>query len=287
MAKRKSRYNVKNGNGYDQLLFETIMSQIIDAPIKSLERNTAYKVNDICSEATLPKGGFLICETAGTTTNTVPTAFGTATDGATITDGTAKFTVRFLDQLVSSVNNNKPDSKGNITLPNFTGSTSSNNGSSGLVPAPKAGEKNKVLCADGSWYDILKFISDNYQAKEAGKGLSTNDFTKALLNKLNGIGSGANGLGIIASNLAQNGYVKFANKLILQWGHVTTSGSGVTSSWFTFPISLSVCYTAVASSFTTTRNASIGSGYVNGLSSSGCNVIHERNSGYTIIVLGR
>lgn len=133
----------------------------------------------------------------------------------------------FLDEIKTkfpvSVNNNKPDSKGNISLPTFGGSSSSNNGSSGLVPAPKMGEQNKVLKADGTWYDILKFISDNYQAKEAGKGLSTNDFTTALLNKLNGIGAGANGLGIIASNLAQNGYVKFANGLILQWGYYLES----------------------------------------------------------------
>ena len=34
--------------------------------------------------------------------------------------------------------------------------------------------------------------ASTYVAKEAGKGLSSNDFTNALLNKLNGIAEGAN-----------------------------------------------------------------------------------------------
>lgn len=45
----------------------------------------------------------------------------------------------------------------------------------------------------------------------------------------------ADGYGIIAANLAQNGYVKFANGLILQWG---TWGTG-DAQWHAFPISFS------------------------------------------------
>lgn len=71
----------------------------------------------------------------------------------------------FLDEIKTkfptSVNNNKPDSKGNITLPNFIGSSSNNNGSNGLVPAPKMGEQNKVLCADGSWQAVVKTVNGN------------------------------------------------------------------------------------------------------------------------------
>ena len=72
-----------------------------------------------------------------------------------------------------------------------------------------------------------------------------------------------------------------------QWEMVTTSGSGIGSSRFTYPISLSVCYTAVASSVATTTGASDGSGFVNTLGNSSCNVVHERTSGFTIIVIGR
>ena len=42
------------------------------------------------------------------------------------------------------------------------------------------------------------------------------------------------GYGIVAANLAQNGYVKFANGLILQWGYAGSNGGSVD---VTFPIS--------------------------------------------------
>lgn len=46
---------------------------------------------------------------------------------------------------------------------------------------------------------------------------------------------------IIAANLAQNGYVKFSNGLILQWG--IWSYTGRKTSIFTLPISMSTLYT--------------------------------------------
>ena len=51
---------------------------------------------------------------------------------------------------------------------------------------------------------------------------------------------------IIAANLAQNGYVKFSNGLILQWGVIVTGkANNDTTVWFpiAFPAS---CYTIVA-----------------------------------------
>lgn len=181
----------------------------------------------------------------------------------------------FLDEIKKyfpvSVNGKKQDSNGNIVIPTFTGATSSSNGTSGLIPIPNKGEQDKVLKADGTWYDILSFIASTYQAQEEGKGLSTNDFTTALLNKLNGIAEGANkyslptasastlggikvgsGLsmasgvlsatatassvgGIVAANLAQNGYVKFGNGLILQWGY-NINTSGTNNFTWTYPI---------------------------------------------------
>lgn len=50
------------------------------------------------------------------------------------------------------------------------------------------------------------------------------------------------GGGIIAQNLATNGYVKFANGLIMQWGEVKIPSSGGDYSW-TLPISFTTaCY---------------------------------------------
>lgn len=58
---------------------------------------------------------------------------------------------------VTAVNNNIPDSNGNVTIPmpnNMTGATSSTAGSPGLVPAPAAGDNTKFLAGDGTWKDI-------------------------------------------------------------------------------------------------------------------------------------
>lgn len=48
---------------------------------------------------------------------------------------------------------------------------------------------------------------------------------------------------IVAANLAQNGYVKFSNGLILQWGVHTTGNGNVT---ITLPIATSVTYVVIA-----------------------------------------
>ena len=100
MPNRKGKFKVKNGSrSYDQVMLETILSQIIDSPIKSLERNTRYELNTICSEVTLPKGGFLICTQAGTTAASTASGFLDAAEGEVVTDGTAAFVVHYFDQI--------------------------------------------------------------------------------------------------------------------------------------------------------------------------------------------
>ena len=64
--------------------------------------------------------------------------------------------------------------------------------------------------------------------------LATTAFVQALVGAVN------NG-GIVAQSLGQNGYVKFANGLILQWGHCDKSGA------FNFPISFNNIFAAYAS----------------------------------------
>lgn len=243
-------------------------------------------------------------------------------------EGLRYFYNQIKKQFPTSVNNNKPDNKGNITLPTFTGSTSTTNGSSGIVPAPKMGEENKVLCADGSWQAAVKTVNGNapdntgninveeythpdsgvtagtyrqvtvdkqghvtkgenptLAISAGGTGATTAvDAVKALLGSA-AVGSGKTpiyysngklvagnytfrlnhntsdtwipvfssgaidyilkseiatawtGGGIVAANLNTNGYVKFANGLILQWGNAGTASS------ITFPLAFtSVCY---------------------------------------------
>lgn len=68
------------------------------------------------------------------------------------------------------------------------------------------------------------------------------------------------GYGIVAANLAQNGYVKFANGLILQWG-LSDNRQYQT---ITFPISFSRnCYCVNWMAISSVTNAYKASGYVN------------------------
>ena len=95
--------------------------------------------------------------------------------------------------------------------------------------------------------------------------------------------------GIIAESLAQNGYVKFKDGLIVQWGRSNATGL-VGTVGVTFPISFpSACYSvttsgnAIAAQFTSTSNATGrgvcvdgGSVLQNSISSSGFTCASER-----------
>ena len=154
---------------WKQLLIESKLSAILDSPVRSLERNTIYKKNDILSDATLP-GGFLVCETAGTSGASIPSAITNAVEGENITDGTAIFSVHYFYNLASLIS------------PAF----------SGTPTAPTA----------------AKTVNNTQIA------------TTAFVHLLAGA---ANNGGIVDSLLAQNGYVKFANGLILQWGMISNN----------------------------------------------------------------
>ena len=52
-----------------------------------------------------------------------------------------------------SVNGNKPDADGKVTMPAFGGASESAGGTSGVVPAPSAGDESKFLCASGVWQE--------------------------------------------------------------------------------------------------------------------------------------
>ena len=77
--------------------------------------------------------------------------------------------------------------------------------------------------------------------------IATTAFVKAL------VGAANNG-GIVSANLAQNGYVKFANGFILQWGRLTTNNTGN----ITFPLSFSsFCAIALSTQSAYISNAAL------------------------------
>ena len=138
-----------------------------------------------------------------------------------------------------------------------------------------AGTDNEKIMTPLRVYQCIVEKTKNKVDKVDGMGLSSNDFTDVLLAKLNGIAAGANaytlptasasvlggvkvgsGLsissgvlaatasaastgGIIAASLNTNGYVKFANGLIIQWGVFSTSTQGWHTTSVNFPISFS------------------------------------------------
>ena len=101
MVNRKGKFKVKNGSGsYDQVMLETQLGQVVDSPIKSLERNTYYEQNDVVAEQTC-KGAFLVCVEGGTTDASLPPYSG-ALEGAPVVDGTALFTVHRFNNLANT-----------------------------------------------------------------------------------------------------------------------------------------------------------------------------------------
>lgn len=101
MVNRKGKFKVKNGSGsYDQVMLETQLGQVVDSPIKSLERNTYYEQNDVVAEQTC-KGAFLVCVEGGTTDASLPPYSG-ALEGAPVVDGTAIFIVRRFNNLANT-----------------------------------------------------------------------------------------------------------------------------------------------------------------------------------------
>ena len=101
MTNRKGKFKVKNGSGsYDQVMLETQLGQVVDSPIKSLERSTSYEQNDVVAEQTC-KGAFLVCVEGGTTDASLPPYSG-ALEGAPVIDGTAIFTVHRFNNLANT-----------------------------------------------------------------------------------------------------------------------------------------------------------------------------------------
>lgn len=102
MANRKGKFKTKNGSGsYDQVMLETQLGQVVDSPIKSLERSTRYEQNDVVAEQTC-KGTFLVCTTAGTTAASAPSGYSSVAEGGSVTDGTVVFTAHRFNNLANT-----------------------------------------------------------------------------------------------------------------------------------------------------------------------------------------
>ena len=120
----------------------------------------------------------------------------------------------------------------------MTGASTSTAGASGLVPTPSAGSSNRYLSASGVWQQIEEYVLPKATANTLG-GVKIGDGLSVLDGLLSATASAANTGGIVAANLADNGYVKFANGLIVQWGKKTLSGRNKN---FTYPLTFNTLW---------------------------------------------
>lgn len=279
---------------WKQVYTDSILNAVKDCPIKSLLRNTKYNVSDIVADSTC-KGAFLVCTGSGTTGTSVASGLATASEGQEITDGTAKFTVHFFKEIVSSKDVMK-------------GATSSGEGSAGIVPKPVAGDNERVLFGDGTFKAVP--VPDIASKDEAEAQESQNNtkmmtplrtfqaivayFTKFLaaavftgIVRIKGDGkpvADANDDSVPTTSwvqalilskvinssafkayivedylLEQNGYIKFGSwfgHLILQWGYyVTNSTSNTASGTVKYPIAFNELFTLFLNGVPQNNNA--------------------------------
>ena len=225
-------------------------NDILGALTKRLwQPQTEYKLGDIVASDAMADGLVAVCTVAGVTSDIEPEwgvneaavidnsctwimrpayCYGLATEGdvQTVHDGGSAensrlLSVGVLDKIFALIKDKFTDLFGsNDVLPiehGGTGVTSIANIITALFGTSALGSSSKPVYYNGS----------NFVACAASVGAANNG-------------------GIIAASLNTNGYVKFANGLILQWG--AWWGSYQVSSTVTFPLGFSACYSVVLTS---------------------------------------
>ena len=178
-------------------------------------------------------------------------------ENADIIDGAIKTNIDDIANIkkgyVKTVNGVGVDSKGNVNVKEYTHPASGvTAGSYRKVTVDDlghvtAGENTILAIAEGgtgadnatSALSKLGILGAIVNASVSGKTIT---FTKKDNTKFS-IDTQDTNNGIVAALLEQNGYVKFSNGLILQWGVYTTGTRNVT---ITLPIATSVTYVVIA-----------------------------------------
>lgn len=116
-------------------------------------------------------------------------------------------------------------------LNKLTGATANAAGVWGLAPVPAQGSQSLPLCGDAT-YKVLPVEGGGTGANTVAAAVqallgssAVGSSTKSIYydgETLKACADSIGGGGIVAALLEQNGYVKFANGLILQWGLAST-----------------------------------------------------------------
>lgn len=210
--------------------------------INTTNRNMTYEVGEQIHSSYLPFNCYITCVTAGTTGDTLPVIpEGNHDSGFTYMDGTATFK---MDYWPLSINGKKPLNKaGDITLnvdkvkEAERADTASSVAWSGVTGKPETYPPS-MHNHDSAYPSVTGTrASGTWGINISGNAASATNVDKLdgyhasdILNRITAANTG----GIVAASLTSNGYVKFANGLILQWGNASGRGDEDTST--TFPI---------------------------------------------------
>ena len=227
---RKGKFKFTNKNGAEeQVALETLLDQIVDSPIRALMPNTEYRKGEMIFDKELPLC-FWVCVYAGMTgdKSSLNVLKETKSYGTVVKCGTAMF----ITHVTPSIPTMKTfDAYAKLESPHLTGiptapTASSNTNTTQIATT----EFVKTALAMFNLTEYLKVAdaqrtyaplnsprltgtpvapTPSYFSEDAS--IATTEWVKHVIN--------ISGGGIVAANLNQNGYVKFANGLILQWGY--------------------------------------------------------------------
>lgn len=277
---RKGKFKFTNKEGVEeQVALETLLDQIVDSPLRALMPNTEYKKGEIVFFKPIP-AFFAVCVGAGQTDENIRVLIDSDCDER-VPCGTAMFLVHSTPliltrkDLTAYAKLESPHLTGIPTAPTASSNTNTTQiATTEFVKTALAmfnlDEYLKVADAQRTYAPLNSPrltgtpVAPTPSSFSEDASIATTEWVTRVLYIRGG--------GIVAANLNQNGYVKFANGLILQWG-ISSDNSTIT-----YPIRFSTVYIVVA-----TTNKYIGN-RTNGTPADTCGVIVDNISSTTATV---
>lgn len=249
---RKGKFKFTNKEGVEeQVALETLLDQIVDSPIRALMPNTEYKKGEIVFFKQNPLF-FAVCVGAGQTDGNIRDLMNASNYGVPTQCGTATFIVHVTIYIPTQKD---LDAYAKLESPHLTGiptapTASSNTNTTQIATT----EFVKTALAMFNLTEYLKVadaqrtyaplnsprltgtpVAPTPSNFSEDASIATTEWVKRVIN--------ISGGGIVAANLNQNGYVKFANGLILQWGYKSMYQSKTT---ITLPMTMKNAFSAQA-----------------------------------------
>lgn len=247
---RKGKFKFTNKEGIEeQVALETLLDQIVDSPIRALMPNTEYKKGEIVFFKPLPTF-FAVCVGAGQTDGNIRALIDSDCDER-VPCGTAMFLVHSTPliltrkDLTAYAKRESPHLTGTPTAPTASSDTNTTQiATTEFVKTALAmfnlDEYLKVADAQRTYAPLNSPrltgtpVAPTPNDISEDTSIATTEWVKRVIN--------ISGGGIVAANLKQNGYVKFANGLILQWG---TSSETLRDKTVTYPLPFGRLYSVV------------------------------------------